>query len=305
MTQIPISAATTFIQQQDCTLTLADGRSLGFGIYGHPAGQVVFHFNGSGGSRLERPGDLSILTDLEIKLISTDRPGHGLSDFQSERSLLDWPADIRQLADHLGIQQFCVMGWSAGGPYALACAYGLPERVLAGAVISGPAPMDRPNPYAGQRFLNRSLSVLSRKAPQLVYLLRRITYLAAVRGNPAEAGDKMAAFFPPSDQQMIASPENRELFVADLQEGYRQGWQGPAQDDIVINSSWGFELENIHSRIDLWQGEIDEVVSIHHARYLYEHLPNSRLTIWPGQGHLYLIEHWDEVLAVLVSKRIK
>lgn len=128
---------------------LEDGRKLGFAEYGDPAGKIVFHFHGSAGSRLEHPVDESILRNLKIRFISTDRPGHGLSDPQPGRTLLDCPKDTNFLADHLGIDTFYVLGWSAGGPYALACAFQLAKRVQAGAVVSGLAPADRPSPYRG------------------------------------------------------------------------------------------------------------------------------------------------------------
>ena len=88
------------------TISLRDGRLLGYAQYGDLSGKPVFHFHGSGGSRLEHPVDNSILTDLGIRFISTDRPGHGLSDMHPNRKLLDWPDDIIQLADHLGIDTF-------------------------------------------------------------------------------------------------------------------------------------------------------------------------------------------------------
>jgi pimeloyl-ACP methyl ester carboxylesterase len=98
------------------TVTLRDGRKLGFAEYGEIDGRAVFHIIGSGGSRLEYPADQSILTDLGIRFFATDCPGHGISDPQPDRQLLDWPDDITQLADSLNIQKFYVMGWSAGGP---------------------------------------------------------------------------------------------------------------------------------------------------------------------------------------------
>jgi pimeloyl-ACP methyl ester carboxylesterase len=282
------------------TMVLKDGRKLGFAKYGDPAGKVVFHFNGSGGSRLERPADESILTDLGIMLVSTDRPGHGRSSPQPDRQLLDWPHDISQLAGHLGADRFYVMGWSAGGPHALACACKLPERVLAGAIISGLAPFDRPHPYAGLRFPNRLLMFLGRRSPRLVYLFRRMMY-PMIMGDPQEAGKKLAASFPPVDRHLIEIPENARLMVADIQEGYRQGWQGPAQDDILINSPWGFRLEDITVRIDIWQGAVDKNVPLNQGQYQHEKIPNSRLTILPDQAHLYLLARWREVLTVLVN----
>jgi len=281
-------------------LTLRDGRTLGFAEYGDPAGKAVLHFNGSGGSRLGRPADEVILTDLGVRFVSTDRPGHGLSSPQPGRRLLDWPDDVGQLADHLGVERFYVLGWSAGGPYALACAYMLPHRVLAGALVSGVAPPERPNPYKGMPLPNRVLMFGARRLPIVVGLIRRMVYPMVMR-EPQKAGSKLAASFPPVDRQYIQTSQDRERFALDLQEGYRQGWQGPAQDDIITNRPWGFRLEDITVRIDVWQGELDANVPLNQGQYQHERLPNSRLTVLPGQAHLYLLAQWRAVLAALVE----
>lgn len=282
------------------TTRLEDGRTLGYADYGDAAGKVVFNFNGSGGSRLEHPWDSSILADLGVRLVSTDRPGHGLSDPKLDRRLLDWPDDISQLADHLGVDRFYVMGSSAGGPHALACAYKLPERVLAGAIISGLAPPERANPYKGLPFPNRTLMFGARRLPVLLYLLRRMTY-RMVMGDPEEVGKRLAMFFPPVDRQLVELADNRKRFVLVLQEGYRQGWRGPAQDDIIVNRPWGFRLEDIAVRIDIWQGEADRNVPLDQAHYQHERIPSSRLMVMPGQAHLYLLAEWRAVLASLLE----
>jgi len=282
------------------TFTLKDGRKLGYAEYGDPAGKAVFHFNGSGSSRLERPTEEAILQDLGVRFISTDRPGHGISDPQPDRQLLDWPEDICQLADHLGIEKFYVEGYSAGGPHALACAYQLPERVLAGAIISGVAPPDRPSPYQGLPIPNRLLLLSERWLPKLVPIIRRSMY-SMVTGEPEKAGETLLASFPPVDQRIAEKPENLENLVASIQEGYRQGWHGPAQDDILTNSPWGFRVEDISVRIDIWQGEVDKNVPLNQGQYQHEKIPNSRLTVLPGQAHLYLLERWGEILVQLVE----
>jgi pimeloyl-ACP methyl ester carboxylesterase len=282
------------------TFVLRDGRRLGYAEYGDPEGRAVFHFNGSGGSRLERPRDESMLSDLRVRLISTDRPGHGISDPQPDRKLLDWPDDVSQLADHLGIERFYVEGWSAGGPHALACAYKLPERVRAGAIISGLAPPDRPKPYEGLPIPNRLFMLAGRRVPGLVYLIRRTMY-PMITGDPEKAGQTLLSSFPPEDQDIAGSPGNQERLIADIQEGYRQGWRGAAQDDILINSPWGFRLEDIRVRIDIWQGETDKNVPLVQGHYQHAKIPDSRLTVLPGQAHLYLLERWHDVLAALVE----
>jgi pimeloyl-ACP methyl ester carboxylesterase len=165
------------------TIVLKDERRLGFAEYGDASGNAVFHFNGSGGSRLEHPSDLSILTDLGIRYVSTDRPGHGISDPQPDRRLLDWPDDVEQLADHLGISTFHVIGWSAGGPHALACAYKLPDRISAGALISGLAPPDRPNPYEGLPLMLKTLMIIARRLPP-VFAIPQSCFLLMLNIGP-------------------------------------------------------------------------------------------------------------------------
>jgi len=283
------------------TITLRDKRTLGFAEYGEDNCQkTVIYFNGSGGSRLEHPIELSILSELGLRFIATDRPGHGLSSPHPERKLLDWPDDISQLANHLKADKFYVMGWSAGGPHALACAYKLPERVIAGAIISGLAPADRPNPYAGLPLLLKAFNFLGRKAPSLVYLFRRATY-PMIMGEPEEAGKKLAASFPPVDRQLAEQPQNQDMLVQSIQEGYKQGWEGPAQDDIIINSDWGFRLEDVKVRIDIWQGEVDKNVPLPQGEYQHEKLPISTFTVMPKQAHLYLLANWPNVLEKLVA----
>lgn len=113
----------------DQVFKLSDGRSLGYAEYGAEDGRPIFFFHGSQSSRFERHPDDSIAVRNNARVIVVDRPGHGLSDFQPGRTILDGPADIVELADGLGLDRFGVMGMSAGGPYALACGLLIPDRL--------------------------------------------------------------------------------------------------------------------------------------------------------------------------------
>lgn len=278
------------------TIKLRDRRSLGYAQYGDVAGKPVFHFHGSGGSRLEHPLDESILIDLKIRLISIDRPGHGLSDFQPGRKLLDWPDDVLQLADHLGIDTFYVLGWSAGGPYALACAYKFKEHVLAGAIVSGFAPPDRPNPVEGYSLFPRLFIFSARHFHPLIKLFRKMAY-SQISGGKEIKIDCLI----PEDKKILEKPENYKLYMADIREGYKQGWQGIALDDIIINNPWGFSLEDIQVRIDIWQGENDQNVPLNHGKYQHKKIPDNRFTIVQNKAHLYLLSHWRDVLIALTG----
>ena len=128
-------------------MELNDGRTLGYAEWADPQGKPVLHFHGSGRSRLEHPSDKSMLEG--VRPITADRPGHGLSDSQPGRRLLDWPDDVTAPADHLGLDRFAVSGWSFGGPYAMTCAHKIPERVTTAGLISSFAPYDRPRSTDG------------------------------------------------------------------------------------------------------------------------------------------------------------
>ena len=112
----------------DAVFTLGDGRKIAYCEWGSPTGWPVLLCHGSPGSRLYGP-DSATVTHDGIRLITVDRPGCGRSDPKPGRQILDWPADVEELAAALGVHEFDVLGSSSGGPYALACAYRLPSRV--------------------------------------------------------------------------------------------------------------------------------------------------------------------------------
>ncbi len=281
------------------TIKLRDGRTLGFAEYGDPNGKPVFHFNGSGGSRLEHPVDNSILTKVGIRYISTDRPGHGISTPQPARKLLDWPDDVSNLADYLGIEKFFVLGWSAGGPHALACAYKLPDRVISGALVSSLAPPDRPKPFQGYSGALKLLMLLGRNFPKLVYVFRRIT-AKYINKESDDIGEKFLKSLPEVDQKPFENIKVKEMFIADIKEGYRQGGDGPARDDIIINFPWKFNIKDIQIRFDIWQGDKDKNVPLNQGHYQADLLPNSSFHLLKDKGHMLLLDEWKNILIELV-----
>jgi len=282
------------------TIKLRDGRVIGFTEYGDTKGKPVFHFNGSGGSRLEHPVDKAILTQLGIRYISTDRPGHGISTPQPDRELLDWPDDIECLADHLGIDKFFVLGWSAGGPHALACAYKLQDRVISGALVSSLAPPDRPKPYQGYSGALKLILFLGRNFPKLVYVFRGMS-AKSINKSSSDIGDKFVKSLPKVDQKPFENIENKEMLFADIKEGYKQGGDGPARDDIVINFPWKFDIKNIQTRFDIWQGDKDKNVPLNQGQYQADLLPNSNFHLLKDKGHMLLLDDWKNILATLIK----
>jgi pimeloyl-ACP methyl ester carboxylesterase len=75
-------------------------------------------------------------------IIAIDRPGIGHSEAWNMSSIAEWPRTVEQVANLLDLGEFAVAGWSAGSPYALACAAVLPHRVRAVATLAGMAPLE-------------------------------------------------------------------------------------------------------------------------------------------------------------------
>ena len=108
------------------TVTLPDGRRLAWSSGGARGGVPVIYLHGAIGTPVCRTSELDALIGaLGIHYIAVSRPGFGRSDPSPGRRIADFPADVEHLADHLGLGRFAVVGVSAGGPYALACARAL------------------------------------------------------------------------------------------------------------------------------------------------------------------------------------
>ncbi len=122
-------------------LRLRDGRALSYLEVGAPDGTPVIHCHGNPSSRLEVLLLAEQATSLKVRLIGLDRPGIGYSDPKPGYGLLDWPDDVAELADRLGLDRFAMSGLSGGGPFALACAYKMPERLTACGLISTVTPV--------------------------------------------------------------------------------------------------------------------------------------------------------------------
>src|SRR6267154_2568684 len=104
------------------TFRLKRGLRLGFAEFGRADGDPLFYFHGWPSSRLEVGLGDEIFHEVGARIIAIDRPGYGLSDFQPDRKLTDWPNDVCELAGHLGLETFGIIGTSGGGPYAAVCA---------------------------------------------------------------------------------------------------------------------------------------------------------------------------------------
>jgi len=277
---------------------LNDGRDLGYAEYGDPNGIPFFFIHGSPGSRLFHPPD-EVTIRQGVCLICTDRPGYGDSTFQPNRYLLDWGTDIAQLADHLGLNKFAIVGHSGGGPHALACAYALPERVTAVGIVAGAGPVDTPNATEGMIFLHRLGFTVGQYLPWSIWYLMVKYLFREIAADPATAIDRDQNTWPPADREILTTPEIRELCIRSDTEAYRHGLLAYAWDARLLTRPWGFKLEEIKVPVHLWHGTLDNSTTLVMARYMEEKIPNCNLTICNDEAHMLLIPRWEEILTTL------
>ena len=118
-----------------------DGRRLSYREVGSPDGFPVIYMHGALGSPRWHSAELdAAVASLGIRCLAVDRPGFARSDPCPDRTVADHGADVEDLADALGLPRFSVIGVSAGAPFALACGWALPDRVVAVAAASALAP---------------------------------------------------------------------------------------------------------------------------------------------------------------------
>jgi pimeloyl-ACP methyl ester carboxylesterase len=272
---------------------LSDGRALGYAEWGD--GAPVFGFHGTSLSRLADLGE-DAPRRAGVRLILVDRPGYGLSDHQPERTLLDWPRDIAELADTLGIDRFAVFGMSGGGPHSAACAYALADRVSALGLVSCPAPVwDRPELLFSAPPHRRPLIELARRDPDLVARRLLEDCRVELKRNGSGKGGR-----PNADRAVMADPDMRARLEAATRETVERGPEGYARDLFLLYvAPWGFRPEEIQVPTQIWHGDADEAVSPRIAEFFAEAIPASRLHLIPGAGHLLLWSHAEEILTSL------
>ncbi len=272
---------------------LAHGRSLGWAEWGDEHGRPVLLFPGAGTSAsLGFGGEL--LDRMEIRLISVDRPGLGLSDPAPDRTLLSWADDIAALIDARTLGSTPVVGFSQGAPFALACAS--QGVVRAAALVSGSDELAAPE-------LHEQLPNELRELVDRVVLEPDASEAWFREMNPARMWSMVTAGSSPEDRTVYLQPTFATAYRRALNEGFSHGPSGYARDTVLAMSPWPFELDSIKVPVDLWYGARDHspVHSPDLGKSLARRLPNARRTVVADAGASLLWTHASEILHRLLN----
>ena len=298
-TSLPGAGAAGLASRENQVYRLADGRQLGFAEYGAPGGYPVFAFHGTPGSRLMYQLADAPARQRDLRLIAPERPGYAFSCIQPERQLTDWPRDVAELADHLGIDRFGVVGVSGGGAYGAACASRLKARVSATALVSPVGPFGHPDLVPQLKRTERHLfNSIARSTWRSRMMFGTIRWFQT--NAPGLAIKAVITRSGRADRDILRRPEVAANLVEALSEGLRPGLTGAMQDLRLYADPWNLPLHEVEEPCAIWHGSIDHIVPPAAAQFLSRQIPASTYVSLPGAGHYWVFNHFDQVLDWLV-----
>jgi len=289
--------------QLEGRIAVRDGRQLGFASFGTPSGQPIFWLHGTPGARRQIPVEARVLAEEhDLRIIGLDRPGIGSSTPHVYENVLDFATDLGIVADTLAIDTFHVIGLSGGGPYTLAAAAAMPDRVRGVEVIGGVAPTVGPDAIKGGLV---SLAVPFAPLIALGRVPLGIALTTAVRLARPVAGsalDLYALVQPEGDKRILGRPEFRAMFLDDLVNGSRKQITAPLSDLLLFTRDWGFRLADVRTAVRWWHGDSDHIVPLAHGVHCVERLPDAKLFTVEGESHLGGLGLAQEVLDGLLQE---
>lgn len=282
---------------QPHTVSLWDGRILAWHEFGAPDGRPCLFLPGSSSSGLAGAPLHEAAERAGIRLLSLDRPGLGLSDPAPDRPLADWPADVIELLDALGIERIGLLGHSAGGAFALAAAHHLGDLSTAVVICAGSGPYDEAwyRADAAQNATSRVYYALARHAPGLFGAL-----LSSGTARTPAAIDRTLALISrgssPDAEFAQSRPDETRLALEAVADGFRGGSRGPVDDARAVCRPWGFRVEDVSAPVVWWHGEQDGNVKPSAGHAMVARLPQATAHFVDG-GHTLLFAEPDPILA--------
>ena len=240
-----------------------DGRSVMVRDMGDPQGAPVVYFHGTPGSRLDVDFGADLAQRVGVRVIAFDRPGYGRSD-PASCSLELVARDVEAIVGRLGVGRFATLGWSGGGPFALAAAATLADRVTQVGVSGGLAPADQ-MPGAQDALNENDLLALSylpaeptRAAQQFLAGNEELT-TAMMSVKDDEQAPWIDWMWGASDPDVVADQAARRTLSASFREALRQGPMAIAWDNVAFVGPWGVDLGKVACPVHLWFGDQDQM----------------------------------------------
>lgn len=278
---------------------LRDGRTLDLIDSHHDSDTAVVFHHGTPGDSTSWRDWIEALSGTNLRAIAASRPGYGQSDRQQGRSVADAVDDLSQVLDEFGIKKFVTVGWSGGGPHALAMS--VDKRcagviTLAGVGQYGKSDLDFLSGMGPENLEEFGVALQGEVALRSWMNVNAVGMQAVTGAGLREA---FGGLIGKADKEVLDGN-----FADDMAAGMRRalshGFDGWIDDDLAFIRDWGFELSAINIPVLLWQGDDDFMVPHTHSRWLASKIPLAELNFIPENGHISLIvKHRDKIVIQL------
>jgi pimeloyl-ACP methyl ester carboxylesterase len=282
-------------------IDLPDGRTLEVGTLGEPSGHTVLFHHGTPGSVNLVKMLAPLAEDGDLFVITTSRAGYGKSSRLEGRNVASVVNDSRAALDSLGRSDYVAVGWSGGGPHALACAALDAPRCLAAWSLAGvvPTTMDFDwtegmGPENVEEFALAKAGGPEYEASMAAY---GEAFGSATKDNVV---DLFGGLLSEPDKAVFEPEAARVDFAASLRQGFEFGWRGFFDDDEAMMHEWGFDPTSITVPVAVWFGTHDLMVPPTHGEWLVKNLPTATKSFFADDGHVSLVvNHLDELSAAI------
>ncbi len=279
-------------------IILSDKRKLGYSEYGIKKGYPIIYCHGSQSSRLEMHYDLSFAINNNLRIISIDRPGHGVSDFNPNGTIKSFANDTNELIEHLDIVEFSVLGMSAGAPFAMGIANYLNQKSKKLGIVSGFAPLNDES----QKVLNKDVRLLLKMAKSFPCFLKLMLKIQnwQLKKNPKSALKNFLKIMSNPDQEILKNEAVMNVIEKMFKEAFKNGSRGVAYEiSKILVQDWGFKTNAIRVPTFIWHGDNDNNVPQEWAMKTNNEIHNSQLKLFPNEGHLIIFKNAEEIFTTL------
>ena len=263
---------------------LPSGRILEVVTAGPDKGTPLVFNTGSPGAAAIFASLVHAASDHGLRTVGYSRPGYGRSTRSVGRSVADAASDVAGLLDAIGADQFVTIGWSGGGPHALASASLLRDRCSAAVLVSSTAPQGMADLdwFAGMHAANvEEYSTAQRGVEALTPLLEK-QVAGMAKMQPSDVGANLTKR---ADIDPLVVASFREFLANTLRRAVETGVGGWLDDDLAFVRPWGFDLQQIGCPVSIWHGGKDPLVPPAHASWLAANIPSARLQLEADEGH--------------------
>jgi len=281
---------------------LPDGRQLEFRAAGPEDGAVLLFHHGTPGAGIPFIPMAEAAAKRGLRTIMYSRPGYGISTPQPGRRVIHAASDAAHVLDAISATTFRTIGWSGGGPHALACAAALPDRCLSAVTIASVAPFtggqfDWFDGMADENIEEFGLALKGAEAltPFLEAFAGAVSTISA-----EDVASSLGGLLSEVDKAHMTG-ELASWLAETFHIGLSHGIAGQLDDDLAFMSDWGFDLKNV-KRVAVWQGGQDRMVPYGHGVWLADHIPGAQRRLFPAEGHLSIaVGSFDRILDDLLS----